>query len=226
MDMANFPGVNPDDNFDTETFINFIRNRRSHRHFKNKPIDKKELETLVDACRYAPTGGNAQTVGINVYEDPKMVKKLSDLTVDTYLSLGKQAQKEMDQLKSEGKDVPEALIRTQMYGDRMQEAREAGLDPIFHKAPAIMIFHSPNDAGSSKDNCVIASTTLNLLARTMGIESTFIGFFVTASKDSPEIQKELRLPVNNEVYSVLIMGYPRLKFHYAVDRIPINAQWG
>jgi hypothetical protein len=53
----------------------------------------------------------------------------------------------------------------------------------------------------------------------------YIGLFVGASKDNPEILGELQLPPDNEIYSVLIMGYPRLKFHYTVDRKPIKTRW-
>lgn len=225
MEMDNFPSVNPDDNFDPATFFNFVRNRRSHRHFKNKAIEKTELEMLVDACRYAPTGGNVQNVELVVVEDRDKIKKLSNLTVDTYVGLGEAAAKEAEQLLADGKEVPEALLRTQTYGQRMDESRSEGLDPIFFNASAVMIFHSTSEPGSAKDNCVIASTTVSLLARTMGIESTFIGFFVTAANGNPEIRKELQLPENNSVLSVLMMGYPRLKFHYAVDRFPLKVNW-
>ena len=225
MDMSNFPAASPDDNFDTETFINFIRNRRSHRHFKNKGIPRKDLETLVDVSRYAPTGGNAQTVEVIVVEDREKITKLSNQTVDTFVTLSDQAGKEIERLKANGKEIPEMLVRTQMYGELMLKYREEGKDPIFHNSKAIMIFHTNVQGGASKDNSVIASTTVSLVARTMGIESTFIGFFVAASISSEAIKKELELPEHNEIQSVLMMGYPRLKFHTAVDRFPAKVTW-
>lgn len=225
MDMNNFPEVDSDANFDTKTFIQFIRNRRSHRHFKNKAIPKEDLETLIDTCRYAPTGSNVQTVETIVLQDQDRIKKLSDLTVDVFAKFGEQAKKDIERLKGDGKEIPETVLRGKMYGERLQESREAGLDPIFHRSPVVMIFHSPKLSSAPKDNCVIASTTLSLLARTMGIESTYIGLFVGASKDNPEILGELQLSPDNEIYSVLIMGYPRLKFHYTVDRKPIKTRW-
>lgn len=225
MAMDNFPESNKDYNFATSEFIQFIRNRRSHRHFKNKAISKQDLETLIDTCRYTPTGSNVQTVEIIVLQEQTKIKKLSDRTVDVYIKWGGQAQKKIKQLKSEGKNIPETLLRTKMYGERLRESREAGLDPIFHKAPVVMIFHSPVQTSTPKDNCVIASTTLSLLARTMGIESTYIGFFVGAAKDNQSILTELQIPEDHELFSVIIMGYPRLKFHYTIDRKPIRVRW-
>ena len=225
MNMENFPIVNEAANFETATFIQFIRNRRSHRHFKSKAIPRADLETLIDACRYAPTGGNAQSIEIIVLENREKIKRLSDYTVNFFIDAGDNVPQIMEQLAAEGKAPPAFLERIRQYGERFKLARAEGKDPIFHEAPVVMIFHAPQDRGAPKDDCVIASTTLSLLARTMGIESTYIGLLVGAAKDNPDIHSELILPPGNEILSVLIMGYPRLKYQYAADRKPIPARW-
>jgi nitroreductase len=225
MDMANFPEANGDAHFETGKFIEFIRSRRSHRHFRNKTIPRADLERLIDACRYAPTGGNAQAVEIIVLENRDKIKRLSDYTVDFFINAGNEVQRLIEQSAAEVKELPAGLARVRQYGERFKLAREAGQDPIFHNAPVILIFHAPQDRGAPKDDCVIASTTLSLLARTMGIESTYIGLLVSASQGKREIHAELQLPDGNEILSVLIMGYPRLNYYYAVDRKPIRTRW-
>jgi nitroreductase/NAD-dependent dihydropyrimidine dehydrogenase PreA subunit len=225
LDMGNFPLADEAANFDTGKFIQFIRNRRSHRHFKNKPVPRADLETLIDACRYAPTGGNAQAVEIIVMENREKMKRLSDHCVDFFINAGDKARQMIEQLAAEGKEAPEILTRTRLYGEKFTLAREEGKDPIFHDAPVVMIFHAPQERGSSKDDCVIASTTLSLLARTMGLESTYIGLLVWAARENREIHAELALPSGNEILSVLIMGYPRLKYRRATDRKPIRTRW-
>ena len=225
MDMMNFPAVPEDANFATEKFIQFLRNRRSHRHFKNKAIPRADLETLIDACRYAPTGSNAQSVEIIVMENRDKIKRLSDYIVDFFISTAAQLQQYFEQLTAEGKEPPDNLVRVCRYGERFKLAREAGQDPIFYDAPVVLIFHAAQDKSSPKDDCVITSTTLSLLARTMGIESTYIGLLVGASRGNREIHSELQLPEGNEILSALVMGYPRLKYLYAVDRKPIRTRW-
>ncbi len=226
LDRGNFPVADEAANFETGTFIRFLRNRRSHRHFKNKTVPREQLETLIDACRYAPTGGNAQAVEIVVVENRDMMKRLSDHTIDFFISAGEKARQFIARLAAEGKDAPESASRTLQYGERFKLAREAGgPDPIFHEAPIVMIFHAPQDRGASKDDCVIASTTLSLLARTMGIESTYIGLLVTAARENRHIRSDLALPPGNEIFSVLIMGYPRLRYLYNIDRKPIRTRW-
>jgi nitroreductase len=225
MDIINFPAVNEAANFATEKFIHFLRNRRSHRHFKNKAIPRADLETLIDACRYAPTGSNAQSVEIIVLENRDRIKKLADYIIDFFINMGDSLRQFFEQLAAEGKEPPANLARIRQYGDRFKLAKEAGQDPIFYDAPVVMIFHASQEKSTPKDDCVIASTTLSLLARTMGIESTYIGLLVGVAKDNREIHSELQLPPGNEILSALVMGYPRLKYRYAVDRKQIPTRW-
>ena len=72
---------------------------------------------------------------------------------------------------------------------------------------------------------MIASTTMGLTARTMGLETTYIGLFEMASKNYQPLIEELGLPPGHEVFSVLIMGYPKLTFLKTVDRKPIRTRW-
>ena len=107
----------------------------------------------------------------------------------------------------------------------MALARQMGLDVIFYRAPAVIVFHSSDAATTPKDDCVIAAQTMSMTAMTMGLESCYIGLFTNASKAHPPIREELRLPDAHQVYSTLIMGYPKLKFFKTVDRRPIKVTW-
>jgi len=228
MDMNNFAEVGEPVNFDTEAFIQFIRQRRSHRSFRKKEIPRKDLETLVETCRYTPTGSNVQTVEVIVLQDKGRIQKLSDLTVDYFEDMGRRADRKLERLRSEGEVSPEIAMELEnlgRYRERLVQARQQGIDPIFHRAPLVFIFHSPVQTSTPKDNCMIASTTMSLLARTMGLEATYIGLFEMASKTFQPLIGELGLPAGHEVFSVLIMGYPRFKYLRTVDRRPIKVKW-
>jgi hypothetical protein len=66
---------------------------------------------------------------------------------------------------------------------------------------------------------------MGLLARTMGLETTYIALFENASKASPSIMEKLKLPKGNQVFSVLVIGYPKFKYYRKVDRKPIRTRW-
>jgi nitroreductase len=108
----------------------------------------------------------------------------------------------------------------------MALGRAVGMDVVFRKAPCVMIFHaSPRKATTPKDDCVIAAQTVSMLATTMKLETCYIGLFTAAANAHPPIMQELRLPDDHKVYSVLILGYPKLKYLRVVDRKPIRVTW-
>lgn len=228
VDMANFLQIEEPVSLGSDPLIQFIRERRSHRRFKDRNVPKEDLEKLVDTCRYAPTGSNVQNVEIIVVENPERRQKLSDLTIDFFENLGARAQETLDQMKAEGTYVPGGhfmLERAAQYKNRLGLARSLGFDAIFYFAPAVVIFHSPVETSAPKDNCVIASTTMGLVARTMGLEFTYIGLFELASKTHEPLIEELGLPPGHEVFSCIILGYPAMRFLRTVDRKPIKTKW-
>ena len=228
MEMDNFFVVDDNIHFDTEQFIHFVRRRRSHRSFKNREIPLQDLEKLVDLCRYTPTGSNMQNVEIVMLQDKERIKQLSDMTVDYFREMIAKVESKVEQLKAEGRDLPEDLensYSTIEARKRLIQARELGMDPIFHRAPAVMIFHSPSAIGTPKDDCVIAAQTVVLTAMTMGLETCYIGLFEAAARNYSPVIENLDLPSGNVVCSVLILGYPRLKYHRTVDRKPIKVRW-
>jgi nitroreductase len=229
MDMDNFPALDGAIPFDSEQLVAFLRQRRSHRHFTSKEIPREQLESLVDICRYAPTGGNRQQVEIKVIQDPGRIALFSNLTVDYFEDMFEQVERQVGKLEAKRKEVPEELRALYEIGLRykpMALARKLGMDVVFRQAPCVMVFHaSPRKAITPKDDCVIAAQTVSMLARTMKLETCYIGLFSAAAEAHPPIMEELRLPAGHKVYSVLILGHPKLEYLRAVDRKPIKVTW-
>lgn len=226
MDPANFERIGKPVKYQPDTFMRFIRQRRSHRQFKKKAIAREIIERLIEAARYAPTGGNVQTVEIIVLENEARKKKLSDLTIDFFAEAGRKAAEKLAAAPG-GLPAPTRvqLEKTVRYRTNMLKAKSVGYDPIFHHAPLVMIFHSPLETSTPKDNCVIASTTVGLYSRTLGLECTYIGLLEMAARAYPPLKETIGLPEGHEVLSVLIVGYPRLKYLRYVDRNPIKVRW-
>jgi len=228
MDMDNFIELKSGIKFDTKDFIHFIRGRRSHRRFLNKEVPRKELETLVDLCRYAPTGSNKQKLEIMVLQDKAKINRLSNYTVDFFKNKRDWLTKEVEDYKESGKEPPQVFTSALTMTDTLDlivMARQMGFEVIFHQAPVVMIFHSPVETSSPKDDCVIASTTVTLAARTMDLETCYIGLFEFAANTYEPIIEELDLPKGHKVFSVLILGYPELEFYRTVDRMPMMVRW-
>ncbi len=228
MDAANFLPVDRKLNFDTGDFLHFLRKRRSHRHFKPKKVERKDLELLVEACRYSPTGSNRQPVELLILQNPDRIKRLSDMTLDFFIQMMDGVNAQVANLEARGEEVPEVtrnLHTNLLRYQGMRDARRVGLDVIFHQAPVVVVFHASSTATTPKDDCVIAAQTMSLTALTMGLESCYIGLFTNASINHAPIIEELALPPGHKVCSVLILGYPKIRFFKTVDRKPLRVSW-
>jgi nitroreductase/NAD-dependent dihydropyrimidine dehydrogenase PreA subunit len=228
LKMKEFIGIKQNTQLDTETFIHFIKERRSHRHFLKKRVPKKELELLMEACRWAPTGSNVQNVEVILYTDPVKISKLSDLTIDYFKWINERVKRKIARLEAEGKQDTldyQMTFRTMGIGDRMTRERQGGRDPIFHKAPVLMVFHSISPTSAPKDNAVLAAHTVALTARTLGLESCYIGIFEVAAEYYPPLREAIQLPPEHKVFDTMILGYPKLQFLKTVPRQPIKVRW-
>lgn len=228
MDMDNFIEIKDKVKYDIDDFIQLIRKRRSQRIFKKKEIPHEDLEKLVDLCRYAPTGSNKQTVEILVIQDKERIRKLSDFTVDFFENNLDEIEKEVQKIEAEGQEVPQitkSMLSMRETLNRVVKARQFGFEVIFHQAPAVMIFHSPSLTSTPKDDCVIAAQTVVMATMTMGLGTCYIGLFEFAANRYDPIIEELKLPSGNKVFSVLILGYPKLKYLRTVDRMPMRVRW-
>jgi len=65
----------------------YMRKRRSIRHFKPEPVDKDTIGKILEIARYAPSGGNSQTVQWLVIYDTEEVKRIASLTVEWMRSI-------------------------------------------------------------------------------------------------------------------------------------------
>jgi nitroreductase/NAD-dependent dihydropyrimidine dehydrogenase PreA subunit len=228
MDMENFPQIGKPVQLGADEFIQLVRQRRSYRSFREKAIPRDNIEKLVAMSRYCPTGSNMQSVQIKIITNRERTKRLSDLTVEYFMEMIDQVDQEIMELTSKGKDIPRELAEWKLFVDRRRplgQAKESGIDPILHNAPLVMIFHSPPNPSTPKDDCVIAAQTVVLGATTLGLGSCYIGLLTIAAQNSPKVYQAMDLPSGNTPYSVLVLGYPKLQYQKAVDRKPLQVQW-
>ena len=166
-------------------------------------------------------------VDLIVVQKPERVKELSDLAVDYQVETLNHLQAKIKKAKEEGLGEGKIAMLEGRTGflNMIIDMHAAGNDPILYKAPAVFVFHSTTKAVTPKDDCVIAATNLGLIARTLGLETTFIAMFELAANAYAPLQKAINLPPDHKVFSVLVAGYPLYTYRTAVDRKPRNIRW-
>ena len=185
-----------------EQTVQFLRNRRSIRQYKDRPVDKSELKRLIDIARYAPSGHNLQPVEWLVLGDKTELKRLSGIVVDWMHWM-------ID-------NKPE--IALSLHLDGTVARWDSGYDVVLRDAPAVIVAHADKDNRVAPAACNIALTYLELTSTTMGMGACWAGYFNTAATTFTPMQEALALPNGHPAFGSMMIGYPK----YRYQRMPIR----
>ena len=205
--------------------VNLLKSIRSTRKFLTKPIDETILENLIDVTRYAPTGHHSQSVQITAISDPSILQQLKDESEIVARDFIKKSDSKLFGVfaKLTGKGASyKKLVGTRSRFVRMVAGFENGIDYLFHGAPTIVVFHANKKGYVPEDNCNQAAAYFRVAAHGYSLGTTYIGYLVYYAKYNPKIREILAIPKENEIYLVLIVGYPKHKFRRFVARNPSN----
>jgi nitroreductase/NAD-dependent dihydropyrimidine dehydrogenase PreA subunit len=176
-----------------------FRDRRSARVFQDRPVPRGAVGALVDAGRWAPSASNGQPVDWLAFDDPVRIADLS----------------------------ARALARLAQAGgyEHMAVRQAQGRDPIFFRAPVVLIAHVPAAAYFGRDDAIYAAYNLMLAAQRMGLGTCQIGYFQGVLEHSQELQRAVGVPVGRRAEVTLVLGYPQYGFHRVLPRRAPDIAW-
>lgn len=190
-----------------EQIEQFLKGRRSVRHYTEQLVDRDILAKIIDTACYAPTGGNSQPENWLVIYEPKEVHRLAGLVIDWMRTLA-------------NAEPPHPMS---FYFGLLANAWDHGLDPICRNAPHLILTHALKDSPMSSSSCTIALTYLELAALSFGLGTCWAGYVHMATA-SPSIQEVLNLPESHQCFGAMMVGYQKFDYH----RIPLrkmNVTW-
>ena len=186
---------------DYQSFLKLIEARRSVRSFKTDPIPDDCVDKIIEAARWAPSGGNSQPWEFIVIKDQKIKDRIADMV------------REMGQYTRKVEMTREEHLR---FGGPTSPAREPG----YVKAPVfILVLGDPRTKeayplltkltrGDSHFASSLASAFLymTLAATSLGLGSQWLS--ATGSPYVKPLLKELLgIPDKMEIYDMLVVGY-------------------
>jgi len=178
----------------------FLLSRRSIRTYKKRAVDHSTLKSILDVSRYAPSAHNGQPVHWLMVENRDEVKRLAGLVVDW-----------MKELK-----IFPGLTRA--WGQ--------GQDKVLRGAPHLAIAHAnPFSSEHPIEDCTLATAYLDLAAHSYGLGSCWAGFLVQAAQHYEPIVAALDLPENHQVYTALMLGYPKFRYRHIPQRDELKITW-
>ena len=203
------PPIAEENSITQEQAVQFLRSRRSIRHFEDRSPDKKTIQTLIETARYAPTGGNIQSVTRSVYSEKADVKKMAALIADWMRSAVENSSHEM----------------ITSYFPVMLAAWDAGMDVILRDAPVLVVASAPGESINGMVDVSIMLAYLELAAIPMRLGTCWSGLGQMALLESRPLQKFIGLPASHKSHFPMMLGYPKYRYHRMPERKPPRIFW-
>jgi nitroreductase len=169
--------------FDNET-LRVIKQRRSVRSFKDKQIGESELNTVIEAGVYAPSGsGNIENfIHFTVVQNREMLNKINDL-------------------------AKQFAVQTQV-----EHLAALGANKEFncmYDAPTLIIISYNKDWIQPETDCAAAAQNMLLAAESIGLGGCWLYFPLQAFHSSygNELLKELCIPDEFKPVQSMVLGY-------------------
>jgi len=180
----------------------FLRTRRSVRIFKDKPVEREKIQRLIEIARYAPTGGNSQSIEWLAITDTSKIKKIGGLTIDW-----------LRQLVSDP-----AVVAQSPYLPMIIAAWDAGYDSALRNAPVVIVASASQMVMTGQVDVTIAMTYLDLMAPALGLGTCWAGLLQGALAGSPTLKEEVGVPADHPHHYPMMLGYNNTKYFRMPER--------
>jgi nitroreductase len=162
-----------------------VKGRRSVRAFNQEPVSKEQIEAVLEAGTWAPTGMNRQPWRFIVIENKELIKYVSDET--------------------------KAMVKQMMPPLSKQFATKE--DIVCYSAPVLILICSEKDQQWENINLldsVLAAQNMFLKAYELGLGTCYMGF-VNLLNHNAEALKKIGVPDNCQMQVPFILGHPKAK---------------
>lgn len=212
----------------SEGLETILRARRSARVFRDRPVPREVVQKLVEIGRWAPSASNAQPVDWLVFDDPQRIAALSAQAVaalaQTARLLRNPLLRPLLRLALGAEQVKKGLESVPDF-ERLALCHAQGEDPIFFRAPVVLIAHVPHDDYFGREDATYAAYNVMLAAHLAGLGTCHIGYFTVALSRSRSLREMLELPPDRRAAITMILGYPRYRFRRVLPRRSPNLIW-
>lgn len=159
-----------------------IKERRTTRKFKEDQIKEEDLQSIIEAGLYAPSGENHQPWHFTVIQDKNIIDEMDFEAKETF----KQSDNE--------------LMRKAGFNEKYKPA---------YDAPTIIIVSGLNDNYFTEVDCAAATQNMLLAAHSLGIASCWCAAvsMAFAGNKKEEFTSRLNIPDNYTPFYAVLLGY-------------------
>lgn len=161
--------------------IKTIKERRSVRTYKGKPVEKEKIEEILECGLMAPNAMHLQPWKFVVLQNKELIGEIA-------------------------RRIKDKLIDDPKYS-RIKERVKTKPDPIFYNAPLVIFILGDKQNHWSTLDCSYAAENMMLAAHSLGLASCPIGI-ASHIKEEKDLIEKLGFDENYELIITLVLGYP------------------
>ena len=201
--------------------------RRSVRNFKPDPVPESLTRRVLEAGRFAPSGGNCQPWRFVVVEEPTLIEEMNVC-----------CKKTLSMLYGAYLDDNAVKMLIPMYQER---GRVGSFDPriiiggagtiardyakTFLDAPVVILMAGDHRSiGGTELPIGICGQNMNLVAQSLGLGFCWIGFSQLIERD-PQLKEKLGLKDPWVIQNACVLGFPDFKQSGLVPRDNRPVTW-
>lgn len=210
-----------DGNPDTWTEVErIVFTRRSVRNFSDRPVSEHLIRRIIEAGRHAPSGGNSQPWKFVVVTNKAIINRLNETAATTMLGLHSLYANNRGVEALAANFSPEAAgsYDPRMILGGIGTGLVNKVNPILLGAPVVILITADRRAiGGTQMQAGICGTNMNLVANSLGLKATWVGFVAGASGDVG-LMDILGIKEPFSIATSLVVGYPKFKQEGVVPR--------
>lgn len=195
--------------------------RRTVRNFSDKPVPEPLIRRVLEAGRHAPSGGNSQPWKFIVITDKALIEEMNEAA---YTMIKGTFDAFMDEERV--KDLAAAYTANPAPGGwdpriilgGMGKAVAGQVNKVLVGAPVVILIAADSRAiGGPQMQVGICGTNMNLVANSLGLKASWIGF-IGRCNARPDIMKKLGIEPPFSIATSMVLGYPKFKQEGIVPR--------
>ena len=174
-----------------ENALELFISRRSTRRYKTEDVPEEKLNMIIEAGRYAPSGGNCQSTHFIVIKNKETLDELAELVQQEFAKM----------------EITPGLYKSIVNSITLSKKGNY----VFHyNAPVLIVTANQKDYGNNIADCACALENMMLMTNALDLGSCWINQLKWLNENTVilEYMKKIGIDESERVYGALAVGYP------------------
>lgn len=199
-----------------EQMESLIEGRRAIRNYLKDNLEPALIDRMLAVAWHAPTGRNERRLLFTVVDDRQVLDRVRDAALNGLSAL---------------LDRGQLPLGMEIFADIVAAWQERKIDILFRGAPHLLVVSAPRDGVSPLADAIIALTTFELYARSLGVGTVWNGLAKIAIENLvPSLRAMLGIPEDHLIGYAMGFGVPAVRYGrhaprhpQAINRVTIGA---